>query len=86
MFFCKKLVVTSGKWIMGGEMTVDNCYGLLGLTSEPQKICNKATIDDSELWHQRLGHLNFTDLLARKLSKIYPRWRKLGKEFVVHAS
>jgi len=25
-------------------------------------------------------------LPARKLSKIYPRWRKLGKEFVVHAS
>jgi len=46
---------------MGGERTVDNCYGLLGLTSEPQIICNNATIDDSELWHQRWGHLNFTD-------------------------
>jgi hypothetical protein len=54
---------SSSKWLMGGEMTVDNCYGLPGLTSEPQIICNKATIDDSELWHQRLGHLNFTDLL-----------------------
>jgi hypothetical protein len=80
---------SSGRWLMGGERTIDNCCGLPGLTSEPQIIYNKATIDDSELWHQRLGHLNFTDmlkLLARKLSKIYPRWRKLGKEFVVHVS
>jgi hypothetical protein len=43
---------SSGKWLIGGEKTIDNCYGLL--TSEPQIICNKATIDDSELWHQRL--------------------------------
>jgi hypothetical protein len=45
---------SSRKWLMGGERIVDNCYGLPGLTSEPQIICNKATIDDSELWHQRL--------------------------------
>jgi hypothetical protein len=24
---------SSGKWLMGGERTVDNCYGLPGLTS-----------------------------------------------------
>jgi hypothetical protein len=51
------------KWLMGGERTVDSCYGLPGLTSEPQIICNKATIDDSELRHQRLGHLNFANML-----------------------
>jgi len=39
---------SSGKWLIGGEMTADNCYGLLGLTSDPQIICNKATVDDSE--------------------------------------
>jgi len=54
---------SSGKWLMGGERTVDNCYGLLGLTLEPRIICNKATIDDSELCHQRLGNLNFTDMV-----------------------
>jgi hypothetical protein len=78
---------SSGKWQMGGEMTVDNYYGLPGLTLKPQIICNKATIDDNELWHQRLGNLKFTDMFKiAKLSKIYPRWRKLGKKCVVHAS
>jgi hypothetical protein len=54
---------SSGKWLMGGERTVDNYYGLPSLTLEPQTICNKATIDDNELWQQRLGHLNFTNIL-----------------------
>jgi len=63
-------------------MTIDNYCGLPGLTSEPQIICNKTTIDDSELWHQRLGHLNFTDMLkiARKeIVKDLPKMEKTGK-------
>jgi hypothetical protein len=48
---------------MGGKKTADNCYGLPGLTTDPHIFCNKATIDNSELWHQRLGHLNFTNML-----------------------
>jgi hypothetical protein len=51
------------KWLIGGERTIDNCYGLSGLTSESQITCNKATVDDSEPWHQSLGHLNYNDLL-----------------------
>jgi len=54
---------SSGKWLMGGEKTADNCYSLSGLTTDPPIFSNKATIDDSELWHQRLGHLNFSDML-----------------------
>jgi hypothetical protein len=26
---------SSGKWLMGGERTADNCYGLFGLTTDP---------------------------------------------------
>jgi hypothetical protein len=33
---------SSDKWLMGGQRTADNCYGLPGLTSDPQIICNKA--------------------------------------------
>jgi hypothetical protein len=33
---------SSGKWLMGGERTADNCYGLPGLTVDPQIFCNKA--------------------------------------------
>jgi len=71
-----------GKWLMGGERTGDNCYGLLGLTIDPQILCNKATINDSELWHQRLGHLNFTDMLkiaSKDIVKDLPKMEKTGK-------
>jgi hypothetical protein len=79
----------SGKWLMGVERTVDNCYGLPGLTSDPQIICNKATIDDSELWHQRLGHLNFIDMLkivSKEIVKDLPKMEKTGKGVWVYAS
>jgi len=26
---------SSGKWLMGGEKTADNCYGLPGVTTDP---------------------------------------------------
>lgn len=73
---------SNGKWLMGRERTVDNCYGLPSLTSEPHIIGNKATIDDSELWHQRLGHLNFTDMLkiaSKEIVKDLPKMEKTGK-------
>jgi hypothetical protein len=72
----------NGKWLMGGERTVDNCYGLLGLTSKPKIICNKATIDNSELWHQRLRHLNSIDMLkiaSKETVKDLPKMEKIGK-------
>jgi hypothetical protein len=67
---------------MGGERTTDNCYGLPGLTADPQIFCNKATIDDSELWHQRLGHLNFTNILkiaGKDIVKNLPKMEKTRK-------
>jgi hypothetical protein len=73
---------SSGKWLMGGERTADNCYGLSGLTIDAQIFCNKATIDDSELWHQRLGHLNFSDMLkiaGKDVVKGLPKMEKTGK-------
>jgi len=73
---------SSGRWLMGGERTADNCYGLPCLTTDPQIFCNKATIDDSELWHQRLGHLNFSDMLkiaGREIVKDLPKMEKTGK-------
>lgn len=45
---------------MGWETMVDNCYDL---SPDPQNTCNKATINTGELWHQRLGHLNYNELV-----------------------
>jgi hypothetical protein len=73
---------SSGRWLMGGERTADNCYGLAGFTANPQIFCNKATIDDSELWHQRLGHLNFSDMLkiaSKDVVKGLPKMEKTEK-------
>jgi hypothetical protein len=73
---------SSSKWLMGGERTTDNYYGLPGLTTDPQIFCNKATIGDSELWHQRLGHLNFTDMLkiaSKDIVKDLSKLEKIGK-------
>jgi len=72
---------SSGKWLMGGERTTDNCYGLPGLTTDPQIFCKKAIIDDSELWHQRLGHLNFFNMLkiaGKDIVKDLPKMEKTG--------
>jgi hypothetical protein len=52
---------SNGKWLMGGERTNDNCYGIPSLSSDSEIICTKTTIDEIELWHQRFGHLNFTN-------------------------
>jgi transposase InsO family protein len=73
---------SSGRWLMGGERIADNCYGLPGLTTDPHIFCNKATIDDSELWHRRLGHLNLSDMLkiaGRETVKDLPKMEKTGK-------
>jgi hypothetical protein len=73
---------SSGKWLMGGERTVNNCYGLPGLTSEPHITCNKATVVDSELWHQKLEPLNFTNMLkiaSKEIVKNLPKMEKTGK-------
>jgi transposase InsO family protein len=72
----------NGKWLMGGERTSDNCYSIPGLSSDSQIICNKATIDESELWHQCLGHLNFTDMLkivSKEVVKDLPKMKDTGK-------
>jgi hypothetical protein len=67
---------------MGGERTSDNCYGIPGLSSDSQIICNKATIDESELWHQQFGHLNFSNMFKianKEVVKDLPKMKDSGK-------
>jgi len=83
-FFKKECNIfnNNGKWLMGGERTSDNCYGIPSLSSNSQIICNKATIDESELWHQRLGHLNFTNMFkiaSKEVLKDLPKMKDTGK-------
>ncbi|XP_022897599.1 uncharacterized protein LOC111411284 [Olea europaea var. sylvestris] len=65
-----------GGVVLEGVRTSDNCYGVL---PNSNYVCRSAKIDVSELWHKRLGHLNYKSLvqLAKKelvdgLPKIVP--------------
>jgi hypothetical protein len=72
----------NGKWLMGGERTAYNYYGLSSLTSEPQIKCNKVIVVNCELWHQRLGHLNYNDLIKianKEVIKDLPKITKIEK-------
>ncbi|CAL9004462.1 unnamed protein product, partial [Prunus brigantina] len=51
---------------MSGMRSKDNCY-CIQVNENKSLVCNRATDDVMELWHRRLGHINFRDLL--KLSK-----------------
>ena len=42
-----------------GIRTFDNCYGI---HSTNDLICHSAIMSNVDLWHQRLGHINFKDL------------------------
>ncbi|XP_022849862.1 uncharacterized protein LOC111371947 [Olea europaea var. sylvestris] len=67
---------SSGGIVLEGVRTSDNCYGVI---PNSNYVCRSAKIDVSELWHKRLGHLNYKSLeqLAKKelidgLPKIVP--------------
>lgn len=55
-----------GKGVLTGQRSKDNCYCIYANNPESMK-CNSATDDVLVLWHRRLGHINFRDLL--KVSK-----------------
>lgn len=43
--------------IIEGIRSSDNCYVL-----STNLLCYRSFIDDTELWHQRLGHVNYQDM------------------------
>ncbi|XP_073304543.1 uncharacterized protein [Primulina huaijiensis] len=52
----------SNKCIMTGTRSSDNCYQI-----GEEMLCKQAQFTELELWHQKLGHVNFKTL--KKLSK-----------------
>jgi hypothetical protein len=60
----------------GGVRTSDNCYGI-GLSTSLS--CKHAKLDMAELWHQRLGHLNFKDLYKASKDELICDLSMLGK-------
>lgn len=62
-----------GKIVMGGKRSGDNCYHVsYDLKSNGSQSCFRtSSVEETmELWHKRLGHLNFQDLLQLSTQKL----------------
>ena len=46
----------SGKKLISGVRTLDNCYGLV---SDVDIVCNSIRLSNEDLWHQRMGHASY---------------------------
>ena len=49
----------SGKKLISGVRTLDNCYGLV---PDADIVCNSINLPNEDLWHQRMGHANYKHL------------------------
>ncbi|XP_022843115.1 uncharacterized protein LOC111366633 [Olea europaea var. sylvestris] len=66
---------SSGGVVLEGVRTSDNCYGVL---PNSNYVCRSAKIDVSELWHKRLGHLNYKSLEQLSKKELVDGLPKLG--------
>ena len=49
----------SGKNLISGVRTLDNCYGLV---PDADIVCNSILLPNKDLWHQRMGHASYKHL------------------------
>ena len=49
----------SGKQLISGIHTLDNCYGLVPTA---EIVCNSIRMLNEDLWHQRMGHASYKQL------------------------
>ena len=49
----------SGKKLISGVCTLDNCYGLV---LDADIVCNSIRLPNEDLWHQRMGHAIYKHL------------------------
>ena len=49
----------SGKKLISGVCTLDNCYGLV---PDADIVCNSIRLPKEDLWHQRMGHASYKHL------------------------
>ncbi|XP_022895332.1 uncharacterized protein LOC111409522 [Olea europaea var. sylvestris] len=61
--------------VLEGVRTSNNCYGVL---PNSNYVCRSAKIDVSELWHKRLGHLNYKSLVQLAKKELVDGLPKIG--------
>ncbi|XP_022895355.1 uncharacterized protein LOC111409547 [Olea europaea var. sylvestris] len=64
-----------GGVVLEGVRTSDSCYGVLPNSNH---VCRSAKIDVSELWHKRLGHLNYKSLVQLAKKELVNGLPKIG--------
>ena len=48
------------KQLISEILTLDNCYGLI---LDVEIVCNSIRMPNEDLWHQRMGHASYKQLL-----------------------
>ena len=71
-------VSKNGRIILRGLRTNDNCYVIGNYKESSSLACYIAHLDEAQLWHQRLGHVNFRDL--SKLNKYVKGLPKISRK------
>ncbi|KAM7466521.1 hypothetical protein LguiB_014083 [Lonicera macranthoides] len=72
-----KILNGEGQCILTGNRTMDNCYAVIHDISFQK--CNLTQLDNIDLWHQRLGHINFKDLNTLTSKELVKGVPKLGR-------
>jgi transposase InsO family protein len=71
-----RILDQEGACVLSGHRTNDACYGL---TEDVSMSCNSVKIDTVNLWHHRLGHINYTDLSKISSSEVVRGLPKLPR-------
>ena len=53
------VMIESGKKLISGVRTLDNCYGLV---PNVNIVCNSIRLPNEDLWHQQIRHASYKHL------------------------
>ncbi|KAL6345648.1 hypothetical protein AAG906_017383 [Vitis piasezkii] len=78
-----KVFDLNGNCVMIGLRTSDNCYVVCQnpsiSSSSSSIVCGSSKVESINLWHRRLGHLNYRDLMKVAHNEVIKEIPKLGK-------
>ena len=77
-----KVFGLNGNCVMIGLRTFDNCYAICqnpSISSSSSIVCGSSKVESINLWHCRLGHLNYRDLMRVVNNEVIKEIPKLGK-------
>ena len=88
LFLKEKCLVMdeSGKKLIRGVCTLDNCYGLV---PDIDIVCNSIRLPNEDLWHQRMGYASYKHLsIVSKHELVFeiPKLSRVSNVVVDHVS